>query len=108
MKPGQSLPNIRRNTSAEAKSQTEILIRQARHMLRQWHVDMSHNRIVKHVRRYERSVVGFTFFDYFANAIKVDEQHRREAKQDLDSGVRLSHADPTANEAVRRVAKEGR
>ncbi len=52
MTSGAQNPNNRRTTSAESKSQTETLIRQAHQLLDRWRVPMPHNRVVRLVRRY--------------------------------------------------------
>lgn len=104
MTSGPKSPDNRRTTSAESKSQAETLIRQARQLLDRWNVPMSHNRVVRLVRRYEREVNGFSLVDYFANAVQLDEQRCREARRDSEEVSRLTHADPTAETAVRRVA----
>lgn len=45
MTSGATSPTIRRNKSAEAKSQTEPLTPQPRQLLDRWNVPMSHNRV---------------------------------------------------------------
>ncbi len=53
---------------------------------------------------YEREVHGFTFVDYLANAVQLDEQRHREARAACAIS-RLGHADPTAVTAVRNVER---
>jgi len=97
-----TLPDNRRTTSADP----EALIREANELLTWWGIDMSHNRVVKHVRRYAREVVGFSFFDYFANAVQADEQTRRTAVANSELAKVITYADPTGERASRNVDRE--
>lgn len=96
---------IRRNTSAEIEGQTEKLIRLANELLMFWGIGMSHSRVVKHVRRFTREVIGFTFFDYFSNAVQVDDQQRRGARLDRDRARRITYVDPTGETAGWHVGR---
>lgn len=96
------VPTIRRTTSAEAQGQTEELIRAGQALLSFWGIEMSHSRLVKHVRRFQREVRGFSWFDYFATAVQVDEDARRQARAARADG-RLWYRDPTGDEGVRRA-----
>lgn len=93
----------RRNTSAEA--QAEEHIRTAHALLSAWGVPMSHNRVVKHVRRFVREVSGWSFFDYFANVVQIDGDRRDATRTELDAYLRTTYAlDPTGVTAVRNVS----
>jgi len=94
---------IRRSTSADESTQTEHHIRLGSDLLTFWGIGMSHNRLVKHVRRFEREVTGFTFFDYLANAVQADDEDRRRAHLDPELARAISYADPTGETAVRNV-----
>jgi hypothetical protein len=98
----------RRKLSAEAESQTERLIRIAVAVLDRYGVEMSHNRMVKLVRRYERFAGpnGWTFFDYFTNAIRMDQDRRREIANDPDVRRLISYTDRTGEKAVTNVLKQ--
>lgn len=102
-----AVTHIRRFTSAEPSGHAEQLIRAGNQLLTFWGIAMSHNRLVKHARRWQREVSGFTWFDYLANAVQVDDTDRRRARARGDLASTLAYADPTGEKAVRVVMRAG-
>jgi hypothetical protein len=97
-------------TCAEAKSQTERLIRIARNVLDAAGYPMGQNKVSRIVRTFEARVAGngWSFFDYFANSIQLDAQRRRELLARPDIARVICYADPTGETAVSRVMRQRR
>lgn len=51
---------------------------------------------------------GFSFFDFLANSVQLDEQQRRQALANPDVARAIAYADPTGETAVHNVMREGR
>lgn len=94
--------------STEAKRQTEAMIRAANVVARNCGLPIGPSKVSKLVRIYQRNVEykGVAFFDFFANAIELDERQRREALNDPDVMRAIAYADPTGETAVKNVIKE--
>ena len=91
------------NTSAEAR------IRAAHAVLDHCGYPMSPSKVMRLVRTFESRVAanGFSFFDFFANAIQLDAARRRAMLADPDLALVISYADPTGEAAVRNVMRPG-
>lgn len=90
-------------TSAEAR------VRAAHAVLDECGYSMSHSKVMRLVRTFERSVApnGFSFFDFFANAIQLDAAQRRSLLAAPDVARAISYADPTGETAVHNVMRTG-
>ena len=95
-------------TSGETRAPTtEQLTRIAHSVLDHFGYEMTRSHISRLVRRFQVSVAGsgWSFFDYTANAIRLDAHQRREALLDPDVARAISYADPTGETAVRNVMR---
>lgn len=101
-------PDIRRNTSAEAKGQTEHLIRIAHVVLANVGYQMAAHRVTKRVRQFEREVAGngWSFLDYLATSIAIDAERRVQLLNNPDVQRVIAYADPTGETAVGNVKRE--
>lgn len=97
-------------TGAEAKGQTERLIRVAQMLLIESGYPMGARRVNRLARDFESRVAGngWSFFDYFANRIQLDAQKRRELLSRPDIARVIAYADPTGETAVNNVMKGAR
>lgn len=93
-------------TSGETRApSTESLTRIAHSVLDHFGYEMTRSHISRLVRRYEATVSGWSFFDYFANAIALDSDQRAQARLNPDVARAISYADPTGETAVGNVVK---
>lgn len=93
-------------TSGERRApSTEGLTRIAHSVLDHFGYEMTRSHISRLVRRYQATVVGWSFFDYFANAIALDSEQRRRALLNPEIARAISYADPTGETAVRNVMR---
>lgn len=100
-------PAIASLTSGETRApSTESLTRIAHSVLDHFGYEMTRSHISRLVRRYEAAVSGWSFFDYFANAIALDAGQRAQARLDPDVARAISYADPTGETAVGNVKRE--
>ena len=95
-------------TSAEATGQTERLIRIAWTVLKNTGYPMGGSKVRRLVRTFEARVAGngWSFFDYFANSIQLDAEHRRQLLNRPEVRRVISYADPTGETAVNRVMRQ--
>lgn len=94
-------------TSGERRApSTESLTRIAHSVLDHFGYEMTRSHISRLVRRYEATVTGWSFFDYFANAIALDSYQRQQALLDPEIAQAISYADPTGETAVRNVMRD--
>jgi hypothetical protein len=79
-------PAIRRNQRAEARDQTESLIRDAHVILAGAGVRMPPGKVARLAHRYTAQVRrnGVGFFDYLTNSVALDAEQRRAALADPD------------------------
>lgn len=101
------------STSGETRApspegQTELLVRAAGAILDHVGHDMPRAKVSRIVRRFESQVAGggWSFFDYFSNAIRLDAEQKRTAALNPDVARAISYADPTGEHAVNVVLRE--
>jgi hypothetical protein len=107
--PGRSAaPRSGGTTSAEAKSPTEQAIRAAHAILGSNGLEMSPSKISRLVRRFAFRVEnnGWSFFEFFTNAIRLTADQRRQAIADPDVRVFAYWWDPTGEDAATHVDRE--
>ncbi len=95
-------------TSGETRApSTESLTRIAHSCLDHFGYEMTRSHISRLVRKFEQSVAGngWSFFDYFANAVRLDTEQRRVALLNPDVARAISYADPTGETAVANVMR---
>jgi hypothetical protein len=94
-------------TRAEAKGQTEKLIRAAHAILDGCGYEMGPNKVARIVRTFEKRVAGngWSFFDFLANTVQLDADKRRHLLNDPDVMRVVSYADPTVETAVSNVMR---
>lgn len=101
----------RRNTSAEATSQTtEDLIRHAYAILDACGRTMPRGKVSRIVRKYQHTVErnGWVFWDYFANAMLLTNTERQRFVTDPAIERVISYLDPTGERAVNNVMRQRR
>jgi len=98
------------STCAEAKSQTEQLVRHAHVILSACGRVMAANRVRRIVRRYLDTVErnGWVFWDYFANAMLLSATERAQFVADPAVARVISYLDPTGEDAVNNVMRGSR
>jgi len=94
-------------TSAEATSQTEHFTRLAHTILAACDFRMGQSSVSRLVRRFQYRVEcnGWNFFDYFANAMQMTAEQRRQALANPDLARCIGYSDPTGEQAVNNVMK---
>lgn len=104
-----TLPTSGGTTCAEAKSQTEALLRLAHAIIDNCGVRMGPNKVSRIVRTFEARVAGngWSFFDFLANTIQLDAERRRQLLNNPDIARVISYADPTGEAAVNNVMRGG-
>jgi hypothetical protein len=95
--------------SAEAEASTEHLIRVAEVVLGNVGAEMSHSRLVRSVRKFQRvGGRGLDFVYYLANVLGLDREQRARLMTDPDVARVIAYADPTGETAVRNVMRAQR
>ena len=95
------------NTSAEAKSQTQVAINAAHQWFELWGIEMSPSRVSTLVRRFEKQATrnDSTLFDYLEKAVRLSVERR----QDKPENIRvITYADPTGETAAKNVDRTKR
>jgi hypothetical protein len=94
--------------SAEANSQTEQAIRAAHVVLGGCGVEMSPSKVSRLIRQFEARVLrnGWTFFEFFANAVQLSAEQRRRALCNPEVARVISYLDPTGETACRNVMRQ--
>lgn len=69
---------------------------------------MSPRKVSRLVRQFEKRVErnGWSFFEFFANAVQLSADQRRQALADPDIARVFRYPDPTGEEAARNVDRE--
>lgn len=97
-------------TCAEAIGQTETerLVRIASAVLNETGYQMGANKIARLARRFQARVAGngWSFFEFFANAIRLDVDRRRDLMNNPDFVRVIGYADPTGETAVAHVMRQ--
>ena len=85
----------------------EDMIRAAQVILTNCGVEMRPQRVTRLVRQFKARVEGngFAFFDFLANAVRLNAEQRRAALANPDIQRVISYADPTGEMAVANVMR---
>lgn len=72
-------------------------------------ITMSATKVRRLVQRFEHDVepMGWSFFDFLANAVQLDVERRRQLLDNPDVARAITYADPTGEAAVRNVMRGG-
>lgn len=93
--------------SAEVKGQTQQAVNAAHAILDSCGLEMSPSKVSRLVRQFEARVErnGWSFFDFFTNAIQLSVDDRRRALSNPDVLRVIAYADPTGETAVNNVMR---
>lgn len=93
-----------------AGASTEDLVRDARRILDACGVVMSPSRVSRLVRSYEQEVraKGVPFALFLLNSVHLSAARRVELLADPEMRRAVAYADPTGEQAVRNVLRDGR
>jgi hypothetical protein len=91
----------------EGQTTAEDLARIAHAVLDNCGLDMSRSKVSRLIRTFQARVAGngWSFFDFLANSIQLDAEHRRQLLHTPDVARVISYADPTGETAVRNVLR---
>ena len=94
--------------SAEARSQTEQLLRHAAVIVSASGQSLPGGKILKIVHRYQHQVErnGWVFWEYVANALLLTAEQRAHMVVDPEVSRVISYLDNTGEDAVRHVMRE--